>query len=141
MNNINIMKEQQGKWWGKIIWIGYIMVVLLLSLYCCFSFLYFILFIFMLILNTCTCSVSLTIVMEILFIYMFNFGIKICQKMPIFVIIRKPDSVNRLSVASFASSIKPPPFTGSNYKRWRERAILWFTIMRVMHVTEGKSSQ
>ena len=61
--------------------------------------------------------------------------------MPIFLIIRKPDSVNRLLVASFASSIKPPPFTGSNYQRWRERAILWFTVMRVMYVTERKPSQ
>ena len=79
--------------------------------------------------------------MEILFIYMFNFGTKICSKMPICWTIQKPDCVNRLSVASFASSIKPPPFTSSNYKCWRERAILWFTVMRVMHVTEGKPSQ
>ena len=101
----------------------------------------FILFVFVLILNTCTCSVSLTIVMEILFNYMFNFRIKICQKMSIFLTIQIPDSVNKLSVASFASSIKPPLFTGSNYKCWRERTILWFTVMRVMYVTEGKPSQ
>ena len=100
----------------------------------------FILFIFVLILNTCTCSVSLTIVMEIFF-YMFNFGIKICPKIPISLTIQKPDFVNSLSVVSFASSIKPPPFTGSNYNSWREGAILWFTAMRVMYVTEGKPSQ
>ena len=79
-------------------------------------------------------------VMEILFIYMFNFGTKICPKMPICLTIQKPESVNRFLVASFASSIKPPPFTGSNYKRWRERAILWFTVMRVMYLTEGNPS-
>ena len=80
--------------------------------------------------------------MEILFIYMFNnFGIKICPKMPIFLTIQKPDFVNMLSVATFASSIKPPLFTSSNYKHWREWAILWFTVMRVMYVTEGKPSQ
>ena len=61
--------------------------------------------------------------------------------MPIFLTIQKPDFVNMLSVATFASSIKPPPFTGSNYKRWRERAILWFTVMRVVYVTEVKPSQ
>ena len=105
------------------------------------SFISFILFNFVLNLNTCTCFVSLTIVMKILFNYIFNFGIKLCPKVPIFLTIQKPDYVNRLSVASFASSIKPPPFTGSNYKRWRERAILWFTVMRVMYVTEGKPSQ
>ena len=101
----------------------------------------FILFIFVLILNTSTYFVSLTIVMGILLNYIFNFGIKFCLKVPIFLTIQKPDSVNRLSVASFASSIKPPLFTGSNYQRWRERAILWFTVMRVMYVTEGKPSQ
>ena len=64
-----------------------------------------------------------------------------CPKLPIILTIQKPDCVNMLSVASFASSIKPPPFTGSNYKHWREWAILWFTAMRVMYVTEGKPSQ
>ena len=79
--------------------------------------------------------------MRILLNYIFNFGIKLCPKVPIFLTIQKHDFVNRLLVASFASSIKPPPFTGSNYKRWREWAILWFTAMRVMYVTEGKPSQ
>ena len=61
--------------------------------------------------------------------------------MPIFLTIQKLDFVNRLSVASFASSIKPPPFTSSNYNSWREGAILWFTAMRMMYVTKGKPSQ
>ena len=47
---------------------------------------YFILFIFVLILNTCTCLDSLTIVMKIMFNYIFNFGIKICPKLSIFLI-------------------------------------------------------
>ena len=70
-----------------------------------------------------------------------TFGIKIYQKLPIFLTIQKLDFVNRLSVASFASSIKPPPFTGSNYNSWREGAILWFTAMRMMYVTKGKPNQ
>ena len=45
----------------------------------------FILFIFMLILNTSTCFVSLTIVMGILLNCIFNFGIKLCSKVPIFL--------------------------------------------------------
>jgi len=79
--------------------------------------------------------------MGILLNYIFNFGIKLCLKVPIFLTIQKSDFVNRLSVASFASLIKPPPFTGSNYMRWREWAILWFTVMHMMHVIEGKPSQ
>ena len=46
-----------------------------------------------------------------------------------------------LSVSSFAATIKPPHFDGSNYKCWCERLILWLTAMRLMHVTEGKPDQ
>ena len=73
--------------------------------------------------------------MELLII----FGIKIYQNLPIFLTIQKPERVNRLSVASFVVTIKPPPFDGSNYKRWRERLILWLTAMNLMHATKGKT--
>ena len=89
--------------------------------------------------NTCTCPVSLTIIMIIF--YLFNFGIKIYRILPKFLTIQKPDSVNRLSVASFAASIKPNTFDGSNYKRWRERVTLWLTAMNIMHVVQGKPEQ
>ena len=46
-----------------------------------------------------------------------------------------------LSVANFAATIKPPPFDGTNFKRWCERLILWLTAMRLMHVKEGKPDQ
>ena len=69
------------------------------------------------------------------------FGIKIYQKFPSFLTIQKPELVNRLSVSSFAATIKPPPFDGSNYKCWQERLILWLTVLRVMHVKEGKPEQ
>ena len=69
------------------------------------------------------------------------FGIKIYRKLPSYLTIQKPNFVNRLSVSSFAASIKPPPFDGSNYKRWQGRFILWLTISKVIHVKEGKSEQ
>ena len=46
------------------------------------------------------------------------FGIKIYRKLPSYLSIQKPELVNRLSISSFAASIKPPSFDGSNYKRW-----------------------
>ena len=61
--------------------------------------------------------------------------------MPRYLTIQKPDHVNRLSVSSFAATIKLPPFDGSNYKHWRERLILWLTALRVMHLKEGKPEQ
>ena len=73
-------------------------------------------------------------------IHLFNFGIKFCPKMPSFLTIPKPDSVDRLSVANFATTIKPPPFDDSNFKQL-ERLILWLTAMRLMHVKEGKPDQ
>ena len=69
------------------------------------------------------------------------FGIKIYRKLPSFLTIQKLELVNRLSVSSFAVTIKPPTFNGSNYKRWQERLILWLTVLRVMHVKEGKLEQ
>src|SRR6185295_717971 len=84
--------------------------------------------------NMFTCFILLLKVIEILLVYTFNFGIKLCPKLPKFLTIQKPDCVNRLSVSSFAASIKPPPFDGSNYKRWQERLILWLTLSRVIHV-------
>ncbi|KAK1617667.1 hypothetical protein QYE76_023184 [Lolium multiflorum] len=47
-------------------------------------------------------------------------------------------SAPHYSPVSFASSLKPPPFEGVNYKRWRARAILWLTTMRCFDATKGK---
>jgi hypothetical protein len=40
---------------------------------------------------------------------------------------------------SFANAIKPKPFDGSNFKRWRELATLWLTAINMMYVTTGKT--
>jgi hypothetical protein len=69
---------------------------------------------------------------------MYNFGIKIYPKMPIYVTIQKSDSVDRLTVANFAATIRPNIFYGSNFNRWRERVILWLTALNIMHVAKGK---
>jgi hypothetical protein len=42
---------------------------------------------------------------------------------------------------SFANAIKPKPFDGSNFKRWRELATLWLTAMNVMYVATGKAPE
>ena len=55
-------------------------------------------------------TLSLFYVMKLLVI----FEIKIYRKLPSFLTIQKTELVNRLSVSSFAATIKPPPFDGSN---------------------------
>ena len=82
-------------------------------------------------------TLSLFYVMKLLVI----FGIKIYRKLPRYLTIQKYELVNRLSVSSFVAIIIPPPFDGSNYKRWQEWLILWLTELRVMHVKKGKPEQ
>jgi hypothetical protein len=69
------------------------------------------------------------------------FGIKICHKMPKSLTIQKLDCCDRLSVTSFAAALKPNAFDGSNYKRWRDRMILWLIAMNIIHVVNGKPEQ
>jgi hypothetical protein len=68
-------------------------------------------------------------------------GIKMYRKLPIYLIIQKPYYVDRLSVTSFAATLKPNVFDGSNYKRWKQRVTHWFTAMSIMHVVQGKPEQ
>jgi hypothetical protein len=72
---------------------------------------------------------------------MCNFGIKMYPKMPIYLTIQKPDFVDRLMVANFATIIIPNAFYGSNFNRWRERVILWLMALNIMHVAKGKPKQ
>jgi hypothetical protein len=91
-------------------------------------------------LNTCTCFAltgSLITVMNLLIIS----GIKMYQKMPIFLTIQKPYLVDRLSVTSFVATLKPNVFDGSNYKHWKQRVTYWLTTMSIMHVIQGKPEQ
>ena len=72
--------------------------------------------------------------------YILNFWIKIYRKLTRFPTIQKLD--RSFSVVGFAASLKPhPPFDGSNFKRWRARAILWFTAMECFHVAQGKPAE
>jgi hypothetical protein len=91
-------------------------------------------------LNTCTCFVltgSLIFVMNLLIIS----GIKMYRKLPNCLTIQKPYIVDRLSVTSFAATLKPNVFDGSNYKRWKQRVTYWLTAMSIMHVIQGKPEQ
>jgi hypothetical protein len=64
------------------------------------------------------------------------FWIKICRYMTIFPTIQKPDI--SFSVVVFVAALKPHTFDGSNYKRWKARALLWLTAMQCFYVSRGK---
>jgi hypothetical protein len=89
--------------------------------------------------HTSTWIVSLTIIVK----YLINYGIKICQNVAYHLTIQKPYNVDRtmFGATSFENAIKPKPFHGSNFKRWRELAILWLTAMNMMYVTTGKAPE
>ncbi|EEC66492.1 hypothetical protein OsI_32588 [Oryza sativa Indica Group] len=59
--------------------------------------------------------------------------------MTIFLTIQKPN--RSFSVVGFAAALKPHAFDGSNYKRWKTRALLWLTAMQCFYVSRGKQSE
>jgi hypothetical protein len=68
-------------------------------------------------------------------------GIKMYRKLPIYLTIQRHYYVDRLSVTSFAATLIPNVFDGSNYKRWKQRVTHWLTAMSIMHVVHGKPEQ
>ncbi|KAK1651040.1 hypothetical protein QYE76_068845 [Lolium multiflorum] len=45
--------------------------------------------------------------------------------------------VKQFSPSGFAAALKPSPFTGSHFKRWQNKTLLWLTSMGVHRVAEG----
>jgi len=58
------------------------------------------------------------------------------MNMPKFLTIQKPDRY--FSISGFSVALKPEPFDGSFYKRWRSRMILWLIAMNCSQVAQGK---
>ncbi|XP_066168792.1 uncharacterized protein [Oryza sativa Japonica Group] len=85
--------------------------------------------------NNVTRSTQIT---NIIFIVLI-FWIKICRIMTKFSTIQKLD--RSFSILGLAASLKPHPFDGSNYKRWKARALLWLTAMQCFFVSRGKTSE
>jgi hypothetical protein len=77
--------------------------------------------------------VSFASVMFVLLI----FWIKLLVNLPKFPTIQKRD--RPFTSTGFASMLKPNVFDGSNYKRWRQRCILWMTSMHCFFVVEPRA--
>jgi hypothetical protein len=57
--------------------------------------------------------------------------------LPIFLTIQKRH-VRQFSSVGFAGLLKPTPFEGTHYKRWRQKTILWLTSMRCFYVVQER---
>jgi hypothetical protein len=55
---------------------------------------------------------------------MFYSWINIIKKMPRFSTIQKPNMCRQFSIQGFAATLKPAPFTGTYFKRWKTKTIL-----------------
>jgi hypothetical protein len=60
--------------------------------------------------------------------------IKLIKKLPIYSAIQKPNLCRNFSNHGFAAALKPDKFTGTYFKRWQTKTILWLTAMNVFWV-------
>jgi hypothetical protein len=58
---------------------------------------------------------------------------KLNMNLPNFLTFQKCE-FRQFSSVGFAGMLKPPPFEGTHYKRWRQKTILWLTSMRCFYV-------
>jgi hypothetical protein len=64
----------------------------------------------------------------------FYSWINIIEKLPRFLTIQKPNMCRQFSIKGFAATLKRAPFTGTYFKRWQTKTILWLTAMNVFWV-------
>ena len=63
--------------------------------------------------------------------FMIYHWINLIGNLPIFSTIQKPNMCRQFSIQGFAAALKPAPFTGTYFKRWQTKTILWLTAMNV----------
>jgi hypothetical protein len=85
-------------------------------------------------------SIFIHVYIHVVINLLWYFWIKFNLKMPKFLTIQKHD-IRRFSLSSFAATLKPNDFDGTNYKRWRAKIVLWLTAMNCYHVARGKPEQ
>jgi hypothetical protein len=72
---------------------------------------------------------------------MFNILELIMEIVPNYSTIQKPNcrKFPKLSMAGFIDALRPDKFTGVHFKRWKYKAELWLTTMKVFQISKGKS--
>jgi hypothetical protein len=63
--------------------------------------------------------------------------IKLNMNLPKFLTFQKRD-IRQFSSVGFVGLLKPTPFEGTHYKRWRKKTILWLTSMRCFYLVQER---
>src|SRR3954451_8620626 len=71
---------------------------------------------------------------HVMIMIMFYSWINLLGNLPRFLSIQKPNMCRQFSNQGFAAALKPAPFTGTYFKRWQTKTILWLTAMNVFWV-------
>ena len=82
------------------------------------------------------CTISLLIVF-IVMIYQLLVRIISYGYLLIYSTIQKPD-YRQINSSSIAAATRPPSFDGMHYKRWRTKAVLWFTNLGCFSATDAR---
>ena len=67
--------------------------------------------------------------------FMIYYWAKLIKQLLNFSTIQKPNVCRSFSNSGFAAALKPSPFTGTYFKRWQTKTVLWLTAMNVFWVT------
>ena len=116
-----------------VISINTVIDILYLRVFTCHALLVSTSFMFMmtLMMNSFDKHIYDIMIMHFLFAsYLWN---KLNMKLPRFLTIQKCN-IRQFSSVGFAGMLKPPPFEGTHYKRWRQKTIRWLTSMRCFYV-------
>uniref|UniRef100_A0A8R7UV53 Uncharacterized protein n=1 Tax=Triticum urartu TaxID=4572 RepID=A0A8R7UV53_TRIUA len=66
--------------------------------------------------------------------FMIYYWIKLIKQLLNFSTIQKPNMCRQFSIHGFAVALKPAPFTGTYFKHWQTKTVLWLTAMNVFWV-------
>ena len=74
------------------------------------------------------------VISTVYIMFMIYSWIKLIEQLLNFSTIQKPNLCRQFSIHGFAAALKPAPFTGTYFKRWQTKTVLWLTAMNVFWV-------
>uniref|UniRef100_A0A8R7QMW9 Uncharacterized protein n=1 Tax=Triticum urartu TaxID=4572 RepID=A0A8R7QMW9_TRIUA len=78
--------------------------------------------------------IKIQYVISTAYVFMIYYWIKLIEQLLTFSTIQKPNMFRQFSIHGFAAALKPAPFTGTYFKRWQTKTVLWLMAMNVSWV-------